>query len=101
MVFIEKRDIRCVRVSYITAVKMCGEEGCPIVYADYTYIRTYIHSSHTRPKNCSDDSALGLLASVPRDEQLTILHAGGSTGFFPHAILSSDSTRTQQIATVE
>jgi transposase len=50
------------------------------VYED----ETYIHSSHTGPKNWCDVSASGLLAPVSKGERLIILHAGGRRGFIPN-----------------
>jgi hypothetical protein len=56
IVLIEKHDIRCMQVSYLTTIKKY-QEGHQIVYS----YDTYIHSSHTRYKNWSDSSALGIL----------------------------------------
>jgi hypothetical protein len=41
---IKKHDVRCMRVSYLTALNKY-REGRPIVYED----ETYVHSSHTVP----------------------------------------------------
>jgi hypothetical protein len=46
VVLIEKHDLRCMRVSYLTALNKYREDH-PIVYED----ETYVHSSHTGPKN--------------------------------------------------
>jgi hypothetical protein len=65
MVLIEKHDVRCMLVSYLTALNKYREEGRPVVYED----ETYVHSSHTGPKNWSDDFASGLLAPVSKGER--------------------------------
>jgi hypothetical protein len=64
VVLIEKHDVRYMRVSYFTALNQYREEVRSIVYED----ETYVHSSHTGPKNWSDDSASGLLAPVSKGE---------------------------------
>jgi hypothetical protein len=48
----ERDDIRSKRVAYLHAVKKYREEGRPIIHED----ETFIHSSHTRPKNWMDDT---------------------------------------------
>jgi hypothetical protein len=64
-VLIEKHDVRRMRVSYLAALNKYREDGRPIVYED----ETYVHSSHTGPKNLSDDCASGLLAPVSKGER--------------------------------
>jgi transposase len=48
-VLIKQHDVRCMRVSFLTALNKYREEGRPIVYED----ETYIHSSHTGLKGGS------------------------------------------------
>jgi hypothetical protein len=83
VVLIKKHDVRCMRVLYLTALNKYREQGRPIVYED----ETYVHSSHTGPKNWSDDCASGLLAPVSKAEILVILHAEGRHGFIPNALV--------------
>jgi hypothetical protein len=64
VVLIEKHDMRCMRVSHLTALNKY-REGRPIVYKD----ETYVHSSHTGPKNLSVDCASGLLAPALKGER--------------------------------
>jgi hypothetical protein len=59
-VVVTEKHVRCMRVSYLTALNKYREEGQSIVYED----ETYVHSSHTGPKNWSDNCASGLLAPV-------------------------------------
>ncbi|XP_023718473.1 uncharacterized protein LOC111870421 [Cryptotermes secundus] len=57
---IERDDIRSKRVAYLRAIKKYREEGRTIIYED----ETFIHSSHTRPKNWTDDTPSGYMAPV-------------------------------------
>jgi hypothetical protein len=77
IVLIKNNDVRCMQVSYLTALNKYREEGCPVVNED----KMYIHSSHTRPKNWSD-CALGLLAPFSKGNRLIILHMGHHRGFY-------------------
>jgi hypothetical protein len=47
VILIEKHDVRCMRVSNLTALNKYREEGRIIVYED----ETYVHSKNTGPKN--------------------------------------------------
>lgn len=85
----ERHDIREQRVSYLRAIKKYREEGRPLIYED----ETYIHSTHTRPKNWSDDKTSGLLAPISKGPRLIIVHAGGRAGFVPGAFLMFKSNR--------
>lgn len=80
---IERENIRSQRVAYLLAVKRYREEGRPIIYED----ETYIHSTHTRPKNWVDDSTAGYTAPISKCQRLIIVHAGGRIGFVPGALL--------------
>jgi hypothetical protein len=94
VVLIEKHDVRFMRVSHLTALNKYREEGRPTVYED----ETYVHSSHTGPKNWSDDCVSGLLAPVSKGERLVILNAGSRRGFI---YLSSNRTRKLGTATMK
>jgi hypothetical protein len=72
VVLIKKHDMRCMRVSYLTALNKYREEGCPIAYKD----ETYVHSSHT-----------ALRTGVMIVHRVIILHAGGCCGFIPNALV--------------
>jgi hypothetical protein len=48
---IEWGDIRSNRVAYLRGVNKYREEDRPTIYED----QTFIHSSHTRPQNWTDD----------------------------------------------
>ena len=69
-------------MAYLNALKKYREDNCPIIYED----ETYIHGSHTRPKNWADNSASGYMVPVVKGTRLIILHAGGSSGFIPGAL---------------
>ncbi|XP_023717166.1 uncharacterized protein LOC111869699 [Cryptotermes secundus] len=78
-----ERDIRSKRVAYLCAIKKYREEGQTIIYED----ETFIHSSHTRPKNWTDDTPSGYMAPVSKGQRLIIVYAGGRTGFIPGSLL--------------
>ena len=58
-------------------MKKYKEENCPIIYED----ETYIHSSHTRPKNFPDNTASGYMAPVVKGTRFIIDHMDGSSYF--------------------
>jgi hypothetical protein len=48
---------------------------------------TYIHGSHARPKNWTNDYTSSLLAQTSNGERFIIVHAGGRAGFVSKALL--------------
>jgi hypothetical protein len=79
VVLIEKHDVRCMRVSYLTALNKYREEGRPIVYED----ETYVHSSRTVRKNWTDDCASGLLCTSLEMGKTSISTRGPAVVLFP------------------
>ncbi|KDQ71559.1 hypothetical protein L798_09467 [Zootermopsis nevadensis] len=82
-VLIERHNIRSMCVSYLTALRKYKASGHPIIFED----ETYIHGSHTRPKNWTDDSDSSLLAPTSKGERLVIVHAVGRASFISNALL--------------
>jgi hypothetical protein len=70
------------RVLYLTEFRKYKADGRPIIFED----ETYIHGSHTRTKNWTDDIDSGLLAPKSKGERLIIFHAGGRAGFISKAL---------------
>jgi hypothetical protein len=69
--FVERHDIRSLKVKYLRAITAYREEGRPIVYAD----EPIIHSSHTTYYAWDDRSGAGLKAPVSKGRHLFIVHA--------------------------
>lgn len=82
-VLMETYDIRAKRIKYLRQLQRYIEEKRPIIYTD----ESYIHSSHTQPKEWSDGSLLGLKAPISKGNRLIMVHAGGKMGFISNALL--------------
>ncbi|KAJ8728903.1 hypothetical protein PYW07_006599 [Mythimna separata] len=68
---------------YLKAIKKYRDEGRPIVFTD----ESYVHSSHTKGKTWSDDSAKGLKRPISKGQRIVMVHAGSEAGFVPNALL--------------
>jgi len=66
---------RKARIPCLTALSSC------------IWDEAYIHSSHSGPKNWSDDYALPPIALISTGKRLIILHARGCSGSFPCVIV--------------
>ncbi|PSN32281.1 hypothetical protein C0J52_19505 [Blattella germanica] len=58
----ERHVIQALHVSYLRAIMKYRKEGRPLIYED----QTYIHSTHRRPNNWSDDTSSGLLPPISK-----------------------------------
>lgn len=72
---VERHDIRSLRVKYLRDIRAYREEGRPVVYTD----ETYLHSSHTTPREWDDGTVAGLKAPISKGQRLIIVHAGKNT----------------------
>lgn len=71
-IIVERREIRYLRMAYLREIRKYRQEGRPIVYLD----ETYLHSSHTTPREWTDGSTSGLKAPLSKGQRLIIVHAG-------------------------
>lgn len=79
----ERHDIRLRRITFLKKMMEYRRQGRPIIYTD----ETYIHSSYTSSKGWYDKQSKGFMKPVSKGQRLIIVHAGGSTGFVPNALL--------------
>lgn len=79
----ESYDIRAKRIKYLRQLQGYIHENRPIVFTD----ESYIHSSHTQPKEWSDDTLLGLKKPISKGSRLIMVHAGGKMGFIENGLL--------------
>lgn len=87
----EKDEVRLLRIKYLTLIKQYRNEGRNIVYGD----ESYVHTTHTKESAWADKTGKGLKKPISKGQRLIIVHAGGSNGFVPGALLiykSSQST---------
>lgn len=83
-ILIEKHEVKSLRTLYLTTLQQYRQDNRPIIYTD----ETYIHSTHTVPKNWHDESTSeGFFAPVSKGQRLIITHAGSKEGFVSGALL--------------
>lgn len=88
--FIEKMEIRNMRINYLRRLHQYRTEGRPIFYMD----ESYIHSTHTKQKSWSDPkSSEGVKTPLSKGSRLIIVHAGNENGFVKNAKLKFLSGR--------
>lgn len=86
---VESHNIRLQRANYLSKIKGYRAQGRPLVFTD----ETYLHSSHTIPKQWADDSGKTYTKPLSKGRRLIIVHAGGELGFVPNALLIFKSGR--------
>lgn len=88
-VLIERHDIKLQRINYLESIKYFRDQNRSIVYTD----ETYIHSSHTISKSWTCSPTKGLKMPISKGQRLIVVHAGGSNGFVPNAMLVYKSSQ--------
>lgn len=86
-VLMESHNIRLKRVTYLEQLKKYEAEGRPIIFTD----ESYIHSTHSTPKEWSDGNMPGKKKPYSKGKRLILVHAGGKDGFIPNALLMFNS----------
>lgn len=81
-ILVEKSEVRLVRIKYIKQIKQYRNEGRNIVYGDETFIPM------TRGKEIPSTDKNG------KGKGLIIIHAGGTNGFVPGALMIYKSTQS-------
>lgn len=79
----ESFDMRAKRITYLRQLQHYINENRPIIFTD----ESYIHSSHTQPKEWSDDTLLGLKKPISKGTRLIMVHAGSKMGFIENGLL--------------